>query len=51
MRQEGDADEFVAERRLLEVNGMGHSVEAALPTSMGRFTEFFNLPRIDLFMS
>lgn len=50
MRREGDANEHVAERRLLEVNGMGHGVETALPSSMGRFTEFFNLPRIDLFL-
>jgi len=48
MRQDGDSEENVAERRLLEVNGLGHGVETALPMSMGRFTEFFSLPRVDL---
>jgi pimeloyl-ACP methyl ester carboxylesterase len=50
MRQEGDSDENVAERRLLEVSGLGHGVETALPMSMGRFTEFFKIPRVDLFL-
>ena len=50
MRQEGDSDEYVAERRLLEVRGLGHGVETALPHSMGRFTEFFQLPRVDLYL-
>ncbi len=50
MRQEGDSDENVAERRLLEVSGLGHGVETALPMSMGRFTEFFKIPRVDLYL-
>lgn len=50
MRQEGDSEENVAERRLLEVSGLGHGVETALPMSMGRFSEFFHLPRVDLYL-
>ncbi len=50
MRQEGDSEENFAERRLLEVSGLGHGVETALPMSMGRFSEFFHLPRVDLYL-
>lgn len=34
----------VAERRLLEVKGMGHGVENALPQIKARLVEFFKLP-------
>jgi len=39
----GEAGE-VAERRLLEVAGMGHGVENALPQIKSRMVEFFKLP-------
>jgi|MDSW01.3.fsa_nt_gb pimeloyl-ACP methyl ester carboxylesterase len=34
----------VAERRLLEVGGMGHGIENALPQIKSRLVEFFKLP-------
>ena len=34
------------ERRLLEVSGVGHRVESALPHALPRFKEFFNLPNV-----
>ena len=34
----------VAERRLLEVGGMGHGIENALPQIKSRLTDFFKLP-------
>ena len=34
------------ERRLLEVSGVGHRVESALPHALPRFKEFFNLPSV-----
>jgi hypothetical protein len=39
----GEAGE-VAERRLLEVAGMGHGVENALPQIKSRLVDFFKLP-------
>ena len=34
------------ERRLLEVSGVGHRVESALPHALPRFKEFFGIPKI-----
>ena len=34
------------ERRLLEVSGVGHRVESALPHALPRFKEFFDLPNV-----
>jgi hypothetical protein len=36
--------EEVAERRLLEVGGMGHGIENVLPQIKIKLTEFFRLP-------
>lgn len=36
--------EVVAERRLLEVSGMGHGIENALPQIKARLIDFFKLP-------
>mmetsp|Transcript_33714 Transcript_33714/g.82720 ORF Transcript_33714/g.82720 Transcript_33714/m.82720 type:complete len:415 (+) Transcript_33714:221-1465(+) len=36
--------EIVSERRLLEVGGMGHGIEDALPQVKTKLTEFFRLP-------
>ena len=39
-----NAGEEVAERRLLEVGGMGHGIENALPQIKAKLTEYFKLP-------
>ena len=36
--------EVVAERRLLEVGGMGHGIENALPQIKAKLIDFFKLP-------
>ena len=44
MRQGSGESGQVAERRLLEVAGMGHGVENALPQIKSRLVDFFKLP-------